>query len=220
MSSVALILPTTNNIHADAINYVINNHRQQTIPIEIIISNHGHRDDIIDARKIERHYDGPLSLAKARNAGVWSSTAEWIIFSDVDTIYDKTLFEEMLKQNNDAVAGRSRRDVREDGTIGEYYRCGFAPLLIKRNLFEDVGGYNEAYANYGHEDSSLEHKLSLLDYDSRGDHLMWIHNMATTAWDRSGLNGDLFNSEQTLTLSDRIAADRLEFNKNYHGLDG
>lgn len=220
MALATLIIPISNTVPFDIINEVILKHKQQTIQIDIIISIHGTINDknLIKATVVEREYEGNFSLSKTRNAGAWVSSTEWLIFTDIDTLYNNNLFERMIKLDHDAVAGRTRRDISVDGQIGIYNRCGFAPLLIRSEFFEKIGGYNEKYSSWGYEDSSFEHKIeNLVDYDSNGDHWMSIHNIVSSSpnWKRGqDTNRALFFKEQELPLEERIKIDRETYIEN------
>lgn len=142
-----------------------------------------------------------------------AARTEWLIFSDLDTVYDDDLFERILAAGHPFVAGRSRRDVVDMATgqpINDFYRCGFAPMVIKKALFESVGGFCTQYEGYGFEDSDFENKLPpALDFDSRGYHDMSVHSlMDKNNWrNDTEHNRKLFEVRLKMSVEDRIRAD-------------
>ena len=219
METATIILPVTEHLPTNIINYIIKSYESISIPLNIIISHHGKRHDKqdINAIVVEREYNGDFSLSKTRNAGAWASNSKWLIFSDADTTYENDVFARMIAIGKKAVAGKSRRDIFVDST-GDYYQCGFAPLLILREFFEEVGGYSEKFVNYGFEDSHFEHKIidNLFNYDSKANHIMSIHNIMAnlSTWKRGDDNRKLFLDEMNIPLQDRIAFDHKFYFEN------
>jgi glycosyltransferase involved in cell wall biosynthesis len=197
--AITLIIPVSQN-YPPGVELIGDINKKQTIDIDIIFS--------VCA--------DPFNIAKARNDGSKSIKSEWLIFADADTIFDHDLFERMIAVGTDAVAGKTRRDIEylndiDISTNTNYYHCGFAPLLIKRELFHMVGGYCEQFKNYGYEDSDLEHKLPELPvaFDSRAHHIVSVHRaIARNGWNVDpNANANLFWQRQKMTKEDRIKSD-------------
>lgn len=174
--------------------------KRQTIDIDIILS----------------ICPDPFNISRARNCGSKNVKSEWLIFADADTCFDHDLFERMIAIGADAVAGKTRRDIDsindlETSTNTSYYHCGFAPLLIRRELFERVGGYCEEFKGYGFEDSDFEHKLPELPvtFDSKAHHIVSVHRaIASNGWNKDpNANSDLFWSRQKMSKEERIKID-------------
>ncbi len=198
--TATLIIPVSTDVNQNIIDEICAIHKQQPIALDIHIS----------------YCDEPFSLAKARNAGVKKTNSDWLIFNDIDTVYDNDLFEKMVALNVDVVAGISRTDVQTIADISttehRFYQCAHAPLLIKQSLFESVGGYCEEYIGWGYEDSQLENKLPpITKYDSKAYHIMTIHNLISTkpnwGWG-SDKNRALFDKHMLLPVEERIRADK------------
>jgi hypothetical protein len=218
-----IIIPISNNVPVNIINNIIAQHHLQTIALNIIISVHGiiPGRDLIHAQVVQREYLGDFSLAKTRNAGAWVCDTDWLIFSDIDITYDNDVLERMLAFNYPAVAGTTRCDIKgdniEDVVKGNFYQCSNSPLIIKRSLFEEIGGYNEDYKNYGHEDSDTEHKITDLQrFDSNACHLMSIHNVISSPnWKRGqDTNKQLFFDRLKIPLEERRQRDGEIYFKN------
>ncbi len=198
-----LIIPVSSDVPQDIITEVYRSYCRVTIPINIQFS----------------YCDEPFSLARARNRGAQRAVSEWLIFSDVDMVYEDDLFARMLALGVPAVVGASRADVisTDLSAHGEFYHCSCAPLLIRRDLFESVGGYCEDYVGWGYEDSQFSNKLpSIVNYDSKGYHMLSIHHLvsAKPSWgwglDR---NRALFDQHMILPLKTRIAVDKANYEK-------
>lgn len=223
METATIILPVTQHLPTNIINSIIKSYESISIPLNIIISHHGKRSDKqnINAIVVEREYDGDFSLSKTRNAGAWISDSKWLIFSDADTTYENDIFAHMIARSltleKKAAAGKSRRDVFVD-SVGDYYQCGFAPMLILREFFEKVGGYSEKFVNYGYEDSHFEHKINydLFNYDSKANHIMSVHDIMAnlSTWKRGDDNRKLFLDEINIPLQDRVAFDHKTYFEN------
>lgn len=198
--SVSLVISVGKYVPETVVNEVCSYHQKQTIPLNIIVA---------------RLLDENFNLAKTRNLGANQAKTDWIIFSDVDTVYDRDLFERMIELKHDTVAGRSRMDVPTMEQIGlnfPTYECANSPILIRRELFDSVGGYCELYDKWGYEDSDFEHKLEggIPAFDSRSYHILGIHRLTSTniSWSWGGdENRRLFESRMSIPISERIAFD-------------
>lgn len=193
---ISLILPIGSDASPELIERVKGLHTKHSVEVELIIATP----------------PGLFILSQARNIGAKQASCDWLVFSDADTYYRTHLFEEMLALDEPAVAGRSRANVNDvGGSPGEYWRVGFAPLLIKKELFESLGGYCEQYKGWGYEDSDFEQKLPrLVDYDSKALHVLPLHEALTTVewgWGKDK-NRPLFDSRMKLSVEQRIADDK------------
>jgi predicted glycosyltransferase involved in capsule biosynthesis len=215
MKTATLIIPISADVPVNIINQVIDIYRQQSF-LDIVVSIHGHKQDKINSTVVERIYDGNFSLSKTRNAGAWVSNTDWLIFSDVDIVYQDDVFSNMIATGGEVVAGVTRRDISTDGVPGEYYKCTNSPMVITRKLFEEIGGYCELYSGWGYEDSHFEHKLDgkIIEFRSNADHLLNVHNLvsSSTGWGRGkDTNRQLFFDLQNKSLADRISDDRIAY---------
>lgn len=127
----------------------------------------------------------------------------------------------MINAGCDAVAGVTRRDVplsEIDNPTSEFYKCQAGPLIVRRELFENIGGYCENYAKWGYEDSSMFHKLpNIGSYPANGSHIIEYHNIiaSSSSWKRGeDTNREIFLTEQTIPLDERIRIHKEEYAKN------
>jgi len=217
---LSIVIPTSTNIPASPINAIIEQLRKQTIDPEIIVSNQGMREDEISLTcdcLIQYPCPGEtFLLSKARNEGAKRSNQEWLAFTDCDIYYNEETLEEMLGYGEEAMRGCTLQNVTNIGSrpLGDPYQCGAAPLLIQRSLFEEIGGYCEAYKGWGFEDSDLEHKLKdygseLYLFESNGYHVVSVHKkIRNEQWKQSSeSNRDLFQTRRDQDVQERIKAD-------------
>src|SRR5574343_911061 len=164
---ITLVLPVSGDVPDVFIELAKDIHSSQTIKPEIVIS---------------RYDSVPFSLSRARNAGAKQAQTEWLAFTDIDTFFSRDLFERMLAIGSSATGGKTRGDVEllTDMFLCPdpvFTHCGFAPMLIKKELFESVGGYCEQYSGWGYEDSDFEHKVEITPYISNAYHILTIHKL-------------------------------------------
>lgn len=203
MASVTFIVPISHDVTDDA--------------VEDIYSLYGyhHYARLI----ISRTQDQIFNLSKARNAGAKMAETEWLAFTDADFWYRSDLIQRMLDVGAPAIAGKTRIDVQTIDQAGRSdlvaARCGFAPLLIKKSLFVQVGGYCQQYHRWGYEDSDFEQKLTVVEFDSQAYHIQSIHDKISTGqhwqWGQE-TNRPLFDLRMKLTVEQRIAADVAVYN--------
>lgn len=213
MVDVCVVVPVSVDVPVGVVRDCVGLLGCQSVGVDVVVSVWGLGfGGVVGARVVGQEGVGRFSLSRTRNVGARVCGSRWLVFCDVDMVYDVDLFERMVGVGARVVAGRSRCDVGLDGVCGGFYRCGFAPLLIDRVLFEEVGGYNVEYCGWGYEDSSLEHKVGgVVDFDSRGRHLLGVHDVVSSSvgWGRGGDgNRGLFLREQGLSLGERVRRDR------------
>lgn len=164
------------------------------------------------------HKSNKFNLAVARNVGLKSCTTPLIAYSDADTILDIPTLKEMcdlIQQSEIVCRGRYRRDLHENGEIGEPYQCGFAPLVTSRAILMSLGGFCIDYVDWGYEDSDMEHKfldneIPIVDFVTPAIHLLKIHSAVSTksTWRHSSdHNRQIFDARIKLPIEDRIMTD-------------
>jgi len=115
---------------------------------------------------LRRGGNGP---AAARNAGIAAARAEWVAFTDADTIPDELWLEQLLAAGEDADAvegrvvaraenGAPRADVHtlENETGGQYVTANMA---YRRATLERVSGFDESFRDAFLEDSDLAFRV-------------------------------------------------------------
>jgi GT2 family glycosyltransferase len=122
--------------------------------------------------------DGPFNRSAARNqaarqAGKWKVA----VFADADTIGDPALIDISIQHAANGhlsypfteYAGLSatgtRRLIEGGGLSGPYKRKRLSPggiLAVSRQLFEQVGGWDEAFQGWGYEDLAFSYAAGTL----------------------------------------------------------
>jgi len=216
--NISVVIPTSKHIPSLHLNKIFNKIKQQTLDIEIIASNNGIRidGDLWCHCLIQTDFSENFNLSKQRNQGAKHSRGEWLAFSDCDIYYNSNLFKKMIETGFDVVRGNTLRnkDTVNSGEPSKKFKCGAAPLLIKRKIFEKIGGYCELYEGWGYEDSDIEHKLidygiEIFDFNSLGYHITEIHKVVKNKkWERSSTeNRDLFLKRRKQPIDERIKQD-------------
>jgi|SRR5579863_6234903 len=101
--------------------------------------------------------DPVFNLARARNIGAKAASAAILCFVDADTFMLADISKwvlENFRPNGFYVIERARRDLD-----------GF--LLCRREDFERVGGYDEAFRGWGFEDTDLQERLEAVGLERR-----------------------------------------------------
>lgn len=130
-----------------------------------------------------RHLPGPYNgRAMARNAGINAARGRVVLFNDSDILMSPDLLSQHLRHHNGdgkvAVVGwevqvkdlddyRFKRDhVEERGSLHKptrttlpwlYFLTGNAS--VGRDVLREVGGFDESFTGYGHEDLELGYRL-------------------------------------------------------------
>lgn len=225
MKQASLILSTSNQIPSSVVNRVIEEHRKQTIDLEIIVSNYGIRKhEFISDVFVYTDSSSIINLSRMRNNGARVSSSEWLIFSDIDTVYEKDLFETMLyigKQFDfKALAGRTRlnyQNINSKIPCSHEYRCSNSPMVVNRNTFINIGGYCEKYHTWGYEDDDFAYKIgekNLYCFDSKSKHIMEIHNFisANKEWNHgSDANKQFFLNRKKVGIANMVIQDYIDF---------
>jgi len=218
---VSIIVPISSNVPIRCVNAMIRQWKRQTVDVEVIVSCHGRLKRTPDCEHyVQFPSNRNFSLSKARNKGALLSRRRWIAFTDCDIYYKPDLFENMANTGSPVTIGKTIVDI---GVIGQEitrqpYRCGAAPLLIERELFNMVGGYCELYEGWGYEDSDFEHKLidvgcPVKEFDSIGRHVLSVHReiRKKSTWEVNDDNKDLFWKRKKEDVQERIAQDRRNY---------
>lgn len=211
----SLILPCSVETPDKEIEKILYEHRRQTIELEIILSDYNKNFRDLDTNKNFIH-SGNFNLSHARNSGAKLSSTDWLIFSDIDTIYNNNVFEEMIKQNQNIIRGVSRTDIENiESPLRDFYKCANSPIIFQRDYFFDIGGYCEEFKTYGYEDSDLSHKVNFIqDFDSKAMHILSIHKYKCSTWNwGSDNNKTIFEERLKLSKKERIETDIINFFK-------
>lgn len=108
------------------------------------------RENFPTVKIVEVHGCSSFDLAKARNAGVSVSTSSWLCFIDADVIVS-SVFSKVLHEL--LQPGEFLRHPRIN-------RPGFNGfVVVSREDFDLVGGYDERCVDYGWEDSEFYENL-------------------------------------------------------------
>jgi GT2 family glycosyltransferase len=141
---------------------------------EVIVSDDGERDPA--GERVRRHFpevrflDGPRrGPAANRNHGARHAIGEWLVFVDDDC----QPADSWLHELGEEVAGRSL-DVIEGKIVAPHKRDSIflrhvenlagdcfwsANLAIRRDVFEQIGGFDEDFTEAGGEDLELAHRI-------------------------------------------------------------
>jgi GT2 family glycosyltransferase len=141
--------------------------------IEVIVTDDGQESElrsILGQRYPWCHYTaGPgLGPAANRNHGAYKATCEWLVFTDDDCLPQLGWIEayansadrwDVLEGKTSAKGSRTRADeecpINESG--GFLWSCNFA---IKRNIFLQLGGFNECFPAPAMEDVELNTRIT------------------------------------------------------------
>jgi GT2 family glycosyltransferase len=155
--------------------------------IEVIVTDDS-RDDVTErlmaqeyawARWVRGPRKGP---AANRNSGVRASSGRWLFFTDDDCIPHLGWLAAFLERIQGApdcrvfegktVADRERRRMDEDAPVnlagGYLWSCN---MSIRRDLFDEVGGFCETFPYAAMEDVDLRMRLT-----ARGDRFMFVES--------------------------------------------
>lgn len=143
-------------------------------PYEVIVTDDG--TDSSSEEMIEQSYSwahwvaGPRKGPAAnRNNGAKAARGEWLAFIDDDCIAEPQWLQEMLNKADaaaaDVIEGKTYIPQNRDHPLlegvenlqgGLFWSCN---LAIKRNLFIDMGGFDEDFREAGGEDMELAWRL-------------------------------------------------------------
>lgn len=144
-------------------------HLKQTLPLmvaqspdELFVTDYGCPDGTGDwvethypSAKVVRVSDDPgFSLARARNLGAGQAQSEWLVIIDGDI----------------KVRGGWRDWMQGNLRPGHFYRAApaagkrdpdsYGTCICRRSDFEMIGGYDEAFRNWGGEDDDMYERLA------------------------------------------------------------
>ncbi len=167
---ISVIIPAYN---ADAfVHYAIESALAQTYPVlEILVMDDGSSDD---TAAIVARYPSPVRLLQQQNAGVGrarnrcaqEATGDWFAFLDADDIWLPQKLERQMPYATDGdvgivhcfAASRGYRAIADELTFDILWRrnaIGLSSVVVRREAFEQVNGFNEDRAMMCVEDYNL-----------------------------------------------------------------
>lgn len=141
---------------------------------EIIVSDDGRnplaRDAIGEEFPEVRWVDGPCrGPAANRNAGAAQAQGEVLVFLDDDCLPQRELLASYAEAFTDPEltaaegrirADRPRRRMDEEAPVNEFGGCFWScNIAIRRNLFRDIGGFDERFPKAAMEDVELRERI-------------------------------------------------------------
>jgi len=169
--------------------------------------------------RLVRQVDLGFRAAAARNLGAAAATGEVLVFLDADTTPEPGFVDAIVRRAAAcpdvlAVGRRRHADLSGDGRelpeptwLTEAYAASAdllhadgrsfrfvisAVLAVRRELFDDLGGFDERYVGYGGEDWDLA-------YRAWNAGAVLVHERAAVAWhdgpDRAGRPSDLLEKD-------------------------
>jgi hypothetical protein len=198
--SVSVIIPAYNA--ADTLSRAIACCLAQShMPLEVIVINDGSQDETLaiasafpePVRSINQKNAGP---AAARNAGVRIARGDWLAFLDADDWWMPNKLERQL-----ALAAESDGDIvhtlTNNSRLGIPRSLGFADLwrhneianssaLIKRSLFQELGGFDEHPDMFVCEDFNLWIRAA-----AKGSRILLCDELLTYYSVAGGLSSDI-----------------------------
>jgi glycosyltransferase involved in cell wall biosynthesis len=162
---ISVIIPTFNRakLLKRALSSVVN---QSLKPHEIIVIDDGSSDETRSVAKdflVKYHYQPNSGVSRARNVGVKIASAEMIAFLDSDDEWhkDKLLLQSRFMQENGFEIShtnevwirdgmrvnkpkRARKGDEDFYKIASYLTIATSSILMKKSLFESVGGLDES----------------------------------------------------------------------------
>lgn len=156
--------------------------------LEVLVVDDGSSDDTIDRLKEQLpnsvrliQLEHNVGRAGARNAGASEATGTFILFIDCDCLPADTKFvtAHLRQFEGDVVASTGpvvgtgsgfwhEQQVRSSARRASAHARGFsaagstANLVVRRDVFLRIGGFNEGYRGYGFEDRDLLIRLAAL----------------------------------------------------------
>lgn len=188
MLTVSVIIPVYNRAHL--IGPVIEALLEQNYkPLEIIIVDDGSMDntrEVVKSYPVKYIYQENRGPASARNRGFRKSKGDIIAFIDSDCIAKKDWLENLIKgfdspevgavagsydiANPQSVLSRLIHEEIKWRHLGfkKYIRAfGSYNVVIRREVFEKVGGFDETYRTASGEDNDLSYRILKAGYKIR-----------------------------------------------------
>lgn len=197
-AKISVVIPAFNA--GQTISQTIEALERQTYPrelFEIIVVDDGSTDntaEIIRQYNVKCIYQEKSGPAKARNTGWRQARSEFIYFTDADCIPQSTWIAELaddystdkigavggsygIANSRSLVADCIYQEIIErHNKMEKYVRAlGSYNLSVRRNVLEEVGGFNEEYKMASAEDNDLSYKILKKGY------LLFFDNNAKVA---------------------------------------
>lgn len=155
---VSIIVPCKNRLHhlkRTLPKMKMQSHRCEVIVVDMNCPVNTHewtkRQDVIGV-KVDCAADH-WNLSESRNIGYLHSSGEVLVFLDADSVINTRFVEKTLELVSHCTFASG--STAENGT--EFNACGC--LMVRREHFEHVKGYNEELKGWGFEDFDIHHRL-------------------------------------------------------------
>jgi len=142
--------------------------------------------------------------SRAYNIGLKLVTTPYVLFSDIDNIFDPTFIEEVKKQiiNEKTVVLCQCEDLNEKGEVYRLHpKTGYGACFgVDTDWIREVRGYDEFYTYWGNEDTDIAKRAKLDGYN-----LKWLDKpLIRHQWHEKAPRPTLDDNRRRLEYTDTI----------------
>lgn len=116
-------------------------------------------------KRVYLNFEAPFNSGKAKNLGSVFSSSKWLSFTDIDVFLSMNYHRhwlDVLNSSENIFFSSRVQETTERKSSRVSPRINYGNMIVKKDHFLEIGGFEEENLSWGGDDDDIIHRLKLL----------------------------------------------------------